>query len=68
MTWLYVGNIFAYVDHQEVAYNSYYIAHLKDHQTIKMNAELQFDTTGAKNLIENAEKTTDEQVIKKLMK
>ena len=31
MTWLYFGNIYAFVDYQEVAYNCYYIAHLKDH-------------------------------------
>jgi len=31
MDWLYFGNIYAFADLPDVSFNSYYIAHLKNH-------------------------------------
>eukprot|EP00347_Sterkiella_histriomuscorum_P006682 403351837 len=44
LDWLMVGQHFAKNMEEEIAFQAYQIAHLKDHQKIKTNSELQFET------------------------
>lgn len=64
--WLTIGRIYATNGLADFSSNCYYIAHLRDHQKIKANSQLQFETyaqqaaVSAKdneNIIENFMKT-----------
>jgi hypothetical protein len=47
------GKLFASVLQEELAFQCFYMSHLKDHKNIKTNSELQFDTYNT-NIIDNS--------------
>ena len=67
MTWLYFGHIYGFSNFPDISYNSYYMAHLKDHKLIKTNSQLQFDTSSSNEELNNATKNMDEEIMRKLM-
>jgi hypothetical protein len=44
LDWLVAGNHCAKNADEEIAFQCYYIAHLMDHQKIRTNSEMQFET------------------------
>jgi hypothetical protein len=44
LDYIQYGKLMASNLQEEIAFHSYYIAHLKDHKNVKTNADLQFDT------------------------
>ena len=46
LDWLVLAAHYANAGEEEIAFQAYYMAHLLDHQKIKTNSELQFDTAG----------------------
>lgn len=45
LDWLLLGRHFAGINEDEVSFQAYYMAHLKDHQRIRTNSELKFETS-----------------------
>lgn len=44
LDWLLLGTHYSKNLEEEMAFQAYYMAHLLDHQKIRTNSELQFDT------------------------
>jgi hypothetical protein len=44
LDYIQMGKVMAIALQEEISFNSYYMAHLMDHQKYKANADLQFDT------------------------